>query len=241
MTYRVRLLPVLIIVAALLFGVKLGDLGQGASVIVAVSNPAVAQESQGENGKQEDEAAAKDEKSSEGGEEGASEQAEEPGQRAPSGVPEGPRFTDTEVEMLQSLVVRREELDARARALDLQANLFTAAEERIDRKIVELKKIEETIRGLLKKHDEGREKKLRSLVKIYENMKPKNAAVIFDRLDMEIFLNVAERMREAKMAPIVARMDPDKAMNFSTQLHERRSLPETGEANAAGEPAKTGG
>ena len=50
-----------------------------------------------------------------------------------------------------------------------------------------------------------------SLVKIYEKMKPKDAAQVFERLEMPVLLKVIERMKEAKTAPILAAMDPGKA------------------------------
>ena len=103
-----------------------------------------------------------------------------------------------------------------------------AAELQIEEKISELKKIEATIRDLLKKHDEEQEAKLRRIVKVYENMKPKQAAPIFNELNIELLLDVAERMREAKIAPILALMKTAKAREVSTLLAQRRQLPHSG-------------
>ena len=120
------------------------------------------------------------------------------------------------------------QLKARGRELDLRENLLKAAEQQIETKIVELKKVEATIRDLLKKHDDEQESKLRRIVKVYENMKPKQAAPIFNQLNMELLLDVAERMREVKIAPILALMETEKARDMSTQLALRRKLPTTG-------------
>ncbi|MFT5488856.1 MAG: flagellar motility protein MotE (MotC chaperone), partial [Alphaproteobacteria bacterium] len=81
------------------------------------------------------------------------------------------------------------------------------------------------IQGLLKKHDKEQEAKLRSLVKIYESMKPKSAARIFEKLEMDILLDVVERMREAKTSLIFAAMDPATAKAVTSRLAERRELP----------------
>ncbi len=137
-------------------------------------------------------------------------------------------FTQAELEVLQSLVKRREELEARQGEIEMQANLLDAAEKRIDDKIAELERLEATMQGLLERYDEEEEAKMKSLVKIYENMKPKDAARIFQELDMEVLLGVAERMREAKMAPILAQMDPSKAKAITVELVTRRPLPEGG-------------
>src|SRR3546814_4430099 len=55
------------------------------------------------------------------------------------------------------------------------------------------------------------EGQMQSLVKIYESMKPKDAARIFEELDMEVLLEVVERMKERKTAPILAEMNPERA------------------------------
>ena len=85
--------------------------------------------------------------------------------------------------------------------------------------------LRETINGLIKTFDEQQDKKLQSLVKIYENMKPKEAAQIFEELEMDTLLEVAERMKERKLAPIMAKMNPDKARDMTVELAKLRQLP----------------
>ena len=53
-------------------------------------------------------------------------------------------------------------------------------------------------------------------------MKPKDAARIFEELDLEVLLQVVQRMKEAKVAPILAAMDPKRATEVTTRLAERR-------------------
>jgi len=137
-------------------------------------------------------------------------------------------FTRAEVELLQQLSERRTELDRRERDIELRDNLLRATEKRIEEKIAELKKIEGRIDALLKKHDEQEEQRLLSVVKIYETMKPKDAAKVMERLDMPILLDVSERMKTAKMAAILAEMDTTRARAVTTELATRRRLPTTG-------------
>ena len=113
-------------------------------------------------------------------------------------------LTPAEIELLQHLAVRRDELNAREQELDMREGLLRAAESRIDKKIAELEGLRETISGLIKTFDEQQDQKLQSLVKIYENMKPKEAARIFEDLELDTLLEVAERMKERKLAPIMA-------------------------------------
>ena len=134
-------------------------------------------------------------------------------------------LTDEELGLLQSLSQRREELEQRAREVDEREVLLKAAEQRIEQKIRELEGLQESIEALLVEHDEQTESQMKSLVKIYESMKPKQAARIFEELDMEVLLEVIERMKERKSAPILAQMNPQRAKAVTLELAQRRELP----------------
>ncbi|MEM8744326.1 MAG: hypothetical protein AAGF14_06810, partial [Pseudomonadota bacterium] len=90
--------------------------------------------------------------------------------------------TKAERAILEGLSNRRKALNKRARELELRENLLKAAEKRVEAKIAELKSIESRIEGELKKRDDGRKAEYDRLVQMYSNMKPKDAARIFDRL-----------------------------------------------------------
>ncbi len=130
--------------------------------------------------------------------------------------------------VLQSLSRRRDLLDKRESGISMRENLLGAAEKRIEQKIAKLKKIEATIQGLLKQHDKQEEAKMKSLVKIYESMKAKDAARIMQQLDMAVLLEVSERMREQKMAAILAQMNAEVAKAITMELANRRPLPTAG-------------
>ncbi|HEX4889092.1 MAG TPA: hypothetical protein VFW37_01810, partial [Alphaproteobacteria bacterium] len=68
---------------------------------------------------------------------------------------------------------------------------------------------------------------LTKLVKVYEDMKPKSAAAIFDQLDMDVLLAVAKRMDEAKMAQVLSKMTPDAAKRLTLEMAKQRKLPGT--------------
>ena len=70
-----------------------------------------------------------------------------------------------------------------------------------------------------------------SLVKVYENMKAKDAAQIFNTLDMDILIEVMGRMSERKLSPVLAEMDPDRARSVTIFLAEQKSLPKAPSAN----------
>lgn len=139
-------------------------------------------------------------------------------------------LTQSEIDLLQKLAERRVEIDARAKELETREALLAAAESRIDRKIQDFKALQATIESLIKTYDDQQDAKLLSLVKIYENMKPKDAARIFEELEMDVLLQVAERMKERSLAPIMAKMNPQKAREVTVELNALRKLPEPGTA-----------
>jgi len=85
--------------------------------------------------------------------------------------------------------------------------------------------------ALLQQQQDGTESQYQSLVKIYENMKPKDAARIFEQLEMAVLIPVVERMKERKTAPILAKMDPVKAQAITVELAQRRN-PQANEQQA---------
>lgn len=134
-------------------------------------------------------------------------------------------YTDEEVDVLQQLAKRREELDLRARQLDEREALILAAERRMEQRLAELKAIQATVEDLLKARSEQEEADLKSLVKMYENMKPKAAAKVFEEMDMDVLLDVVDRMNERKVAPILALVTPTRAKEITFELAQRRQLP----------------
>lgn len=134
-------------------------------------------------------------------------------------------LTDEEIELLQSLAERRRQLETRAMDMDQREILLEAAERRIDEKIVQLNQLQASIEALLEQHEAQEDAQLESLVRIYESMKPKDAARIFEQLDMAVLLQVIERMKERKTAPILAQMDPLRAKAITVELAQRRELP----------------
>jgi len=134
-------------------------------------------------------------------------------------------YSPAELDVLQSLAQRRAELDKRADELDGREVMLKAAEQRIAEKIESLKTMEKNINDLLKKKDEENDAKIKSLVKIYETMKPADAARIFEQLDMPVLLEVVQNMKELKAAPILAAMQPQKAKAVTLALADRQQAP----------------
>ncbi len=226
---KIRFIPLTIFAATLMLTVKIGDIWEGFDGLINGSfqvASAIAQ-TEGEAKKAAESQAAG----------AAAPQADavpdalkdEPPAEVSKLITEDPTLlTDAEIELLQQLTERRQILESREQELEIRTGLLTAAETRIDKKIEELKVLRETISGLIKTFDAQQDAKLLSLVKIYENMKPKDAARIFEDLELDTLLDVAERMKERKLAPVMAKMNPKKAREMTVELARLRQLPQTG-------------
>jgi flagellar motility protein MotE (MotC chaperone) len=236
---RIRFLPVTIFFAALLLTVRAGDVwrdivdilegvsvadataqqqapppapASGATVAVPPAAPAADAEAEGPA---EGEAAARPRDATRG--------------RPMRKLGDDPALlTQAEMDLLQQLAERRDRVEKREQEIEVRSAILKAAETRIDKKVEEMKNLQATIEKLLAAYDEQQEKKVASLVKIYESMKPKEAARIFEELEMDVLLMVVERINSRRLAPILASMNPQKAREVTVELSRLRQLPDGG-------------
>ncbi len=136
--------------------------------------------------------------------------------------PEDRRFSPQEMELLQQLVKRREKLDDWEKNIAVKENLLSVTEKRIDEKLVQMEELKKELSAMLVQYNDQENAKIKSLVSIYENMKPREAARIFDEVEMPILLLVIDKMSEKKAAPILAGMDPKKAKQLTVELARQR-------------------
>lgn len=126
--------------------------------------------------------------------------------------------TGSEAELLGRLGERRGSLDVREQELDMRMALVEAAERRLEERTATLKAIEARINALVDQKKAAENQQFVGIVAMYETMKPKEAATIFNQLDMPVLVRVASAMNPRKMAPILARMDPLKAKQLTSGL-----------------------
>ena len=123
--------------------------------------------------------------------------------------------------LLERLSERRQELEKRSRELDIREGLIGEAEKRIDAHLAEIKEGEAQIATAAAKKDEAEADRFKGLVTMYENMKARDAAKIFDRLEMSVLLEVASQIKPRQMAEILAQMSPDMAERLTVELASR--------------------
>src|SRR5690242_9599588 len=123
--------------------------------------------------------------------------------------------------VLERLQTRRQELDARSREMEMRENLLKAAEKRLESKVTELKDAEGRVNTAMGTRDKVEAERFKSIVSMYENMKSKDAARIFDWLDMKILVDVSTQIKPQKMSEILAQMSPDNAERLTVELAAR--------------------
>ncbi len=134
----------------------------------------------------------------------------------------------SELDVLQKLSERRKKLEELERAMQMREDLLKASEDRIVRRVDELKSLEDKIGGATKAKEEAKTKELVDLVKMYESMKAKDAARVFDKLDITLAADLGRQMNPKKLGDIVAKMSADQAEKLTVELANRRGV-ETGQ------------
>ena len=130
-----------------------------------------------------------------------------------------------QMELLKQLSDRRDQLEKRSGDLDQREALAKIAEQRIDQKNREMETLRQQLQSMVNQISESQSAQTENLVKIYETMKPKEAAKIFETLDMPVLLGVIQRMKPARTAPIMAEMAPEKAREITVALTKQDQLP----------------
>ncbi len=155
--------------------------------------------------------------------------------KVPDGTPvalsSAPGPSPAERAILERLQERRQELDKRARELDIREGLIAEAEKRVETKLNDIKSAQARLETAEQKKDEAEVVRFKSLVTMYETMKPRDAAKIFDRLEVGVLLQVASQISPRNMAEILAQMQPERAERLTVELANRaQAMPK--DANA---------
>lgn len=143
--------------------------------------------------------------------------SEPPSAQPPAAEPVSP----SEKALLEKLGARRDVLKQRSDELDLREKMLDEAEKKVETGIGDLKKAEDKIDAAAKAKDEAEKQGLKSIVTMYETMKPKDAARVFDRLGHDVLVPLVVAMNPRKMAEILAVMQPDAAERLTVALANR--------------------
>ena len=167
---------------------------------------------------------------------------EAPKPAAPESKPEGtpvkmdeaqPQVSASERAILERLQSRRQEIEARQREIDIRESLLKSAEKRIEGKVEEMKAVESRINATQAEQKAAEAQRLKGLVTMYEGMKPKDAARVFDRLEMSVLIEIASAIAPRKMSDILGLMSSEAAERLTVEMARR--------ANGGGDQAASAG
>jgi len=125
--------------------------------------------------------------------------------------------------ILERLQSRRQELDARAREMDIRESLLKAAEKRVESHVEELKGVESQISTATEQKSQAETARFKGIITMYEAMKPKDAAKVFDRLEMPVLFQIASQIAPRKMSDILGLMSPEAAERLTVEMARRAS------------------
>lgn len=119
---------------------------------------------------------------------------------------------------------REGRLRAREAAILDRESALALADQAITQRLSALEAAEQELRKTLALADGAAEADITRLVAVYETMKPKDAARLFDRMEADFAAGFLARMSPDAAAAVLAGMQPDKAYAVSAIFAGRNAL-----------------
>lgn len=138
-------------------------------------------------------------------------------------APKPDEISESERHLLLDLRRRRSELDTREAAVASRDAVLAATEKRLAARVGELASLQSKLEALEQARQAREAQNWQGLVKLYEAMKPRDAAAIFNDLDKPVLLAVLDRMKDGKAAAVLAAMAPDRARQATADLARQRT------------------
>jgi flagellar motility protein MotE (MotC chaperone) len=225
----IRLLPVVILTSMMLLGLKGFNLLVGpGNTVIGVENAVAQAADEGTAAEGEDAGDMSEDamaQNSETGEEAgmATEDPTEAAQAMPEVENQDQSMIDFPVQssreaLLERLGERRVVIEELEQDLRVREQLLEAAERRLEQRMAELEALEARVTAAADAEDERESEEIARLVQVYSAMRAKDAAAIFDLLDLPILMEVANAMNPRKMADILGEMTPESARQLTIAL-----------------------
>jgi flagellar motility protein MotE (MotC chaperone) len=133
-----------------------------------------------------------------------------------------PEYTQEDLKLFGSLSQKSKDLNEQQQNLDLKEAVLTAIENKISQKIQQIASQQQEMQKVMSLYDQKENAEIKSLANIYSNMKPRDAAGIFNELDMPLLIKIVNSMKERSVAQIIALMNHAKVKDLSIQLSKSR-------------------
>ena len=207
---RIRLLPVTIAIPVIFMGMRTVDLWSGVETTMAGISPAMAADSKTTTSHNEPSGGA---------------DSHGAGDASQGNVTQSGYMSAADVDVMNSIEDRDAKYASWEEELKIRERMLEVTEGKVEAKIAELRELETSLKKLVGMQSEKEEADLNRLVKVYETMKPQDAAPIIQRLDEDTQLAIAGRMKESKLAAIFAKMEDDTPQNLTVRMMDRSEMP----------------
>ncbi len=127
-------------------------------------------------------------------------------------------FSDEDISHFAKLNERKRELDAREEELNRLEQELTKQKAEMAQRLKDLEGTRRQISSVLEEKVHGDDKKVDSLVQMYSNMKPQQAAKVFETMDEDLAIEILGRMKKKPAAEILNLVKAEKAQVLSEKF-----------------------
>lgn len=133
---------------------------------------------------------------------------------------------NSEKQLLQQLRKRRTEIESNKDELPAEKMALESIKQYIDNRLDVLENLQNKLKPQFSNTHQNDGKKIQKLVKVYESMKPKEAAKIFNDLQIGVLVEMTLNMKESRLAAILSEMKPEKARELTSILATQSDIVE---------------
>ena len=174
---------------------------------------AEAQQAQQEEGKKEE---AKKEEGQD-----KKEEKSDAGEAQPGSDKAAKNLGPEQLEVLRSIENLKKKLEEREKELDKRSRELASLELLVDQKMTTLEKLRTEFEAQVKAEEARQNKRIKHLVALYSNMKPKAAAEVMAAMDLDLAVDIFRQMRGREAGKILANIPPEKASKITQMLSEK--------------------
>ena len=124
--------------------------------------------------------------------------------------------------LVDDLQTERAAIDRERSALDAREAASKAASDALERRMAALEALDRKLADTVTLHQAQDDNAWCGLVKVYEAMRPDDAATIFNGLEIHTLLQLLARMNERKAALVLGAMQPERARVATQMLAQQR-------------------
>lgn len=131
--------------------------------------------------------------------------------------------TDEIATLLRDMSRRSEELDQREIDIALREQDVAVARQEIEAALTRLSEAEDRLTARMQQSSIAAETDISQLVRVYEGMKPKDAAILFEEMEAAFAAGFLARMNADAAAALFSNLSPEKAYALSVLMAGRNA------------------